>query len=212
VKSQNGWMRVPPDPTPKSKALIELGKLAYLDPRLSARVILNMELEEKDRLLMIGFAIALGAFGFALTSAIAPTPEAGAEGVPSVRRGGLPAYFVFILMGFAQYWIQSGAVWFLGRSFGGKADLDESKTAVAWWSVVTSPLQAIQGLALVGAPQALGLTFVLVTGALVLWTLASFVAEAHRFESSGKTMLGILGILLGVAFVLALFLGGSLQR
>lgn len=192
-----------------SEPLIELAVQGYTEPRKSARVMLDLQPAEATRLLMVGFGIALSCVGVAFNNLGGGGEAVLPDGSPRPAFMEPPFIYVFIaLLGWIQYRLFSAGVHFFGSMFGGKADLEKSKTSVAWWSAVTAPLQFIQALMLSFAPSGLGGAFVVVSGIMVMWILASFAAEANEFESAGQTMAVLVGILFAMAIFVSMLLGG----
>jgi hypothetical protein len=79
--------------------------------------------------------------------------------------------------------------------------------------VLTGALAPLQVLALGGAAGAPtvsggGVLFLLLYAGLNVWLLASCIAEAHRFDSTGRVVGATLALFLGLGLLLSLLLGG----
>lgn len=119
--------------------------------------------------------------------------------------------------------IVSSAAWQFGRISGGKASFQDMVMVMSWQQVITSFLTPFlfqfssamsEGMRVVedqmnagaqpelpplGAGVMLGGVAAIV---LSLWLLASYIAEAHQFKGT----LGVLGVIIGLPFVLAMII------
>jgi len=168
-----------------------------VNPRAVARVVIARQPDRGERFMMVGLAAALQ--GVLWTFAGMLSPAAGV---------GLGGHAVIFAMQFVNYIVTATAAFHIGRRFGGRGGPDEVATAVAWHAILTAALTPLQAGALAGGGGALaGLMLVLFAG-LNVWLLAACVAEAHRFESTGRVAAVTVGIFLTLGLMLGLIIGG----
>ncbi|MEM7267918.1 MAG: Yip1 family protein [Pseudomonadota bacterium] len=178
---------------------------SYIAPRRAAQRVLNM---------MDGYTEVVGVFAlsYALTSICAiilswilPTPEDGVSFLTApltladaitgfVATGAMLAVFSFIIFG-------------VGRVFGGEADLKSVLTVVSWHSLVTFFIMPLALLSSIGGALA-PLSLIAFALALVgFWMFASFIAEAHKFQSTLSVVGGIIGVLIAGSLIFGLLAG-----
>lgn len=134
--------------------------------------------------------------------------------VPGGRQGDAGFSLAYYLVGLIDSLITFGLftlmVCYVGRMFGGEASFRQAAIVVAWYLLVTSvivPLALPAVLSIVEAAQAgaevpagAGLV-VLASSALMLWLLASYVAELHRFQRTVNVLAVLFGFSLLFSFV-----------
>ena len=139
--------------------------------------------------------------------------------VPGVRQGEEGFSLIYYLFGLIDSLITFGLfslmVCYIGRMFGGKASFQQTGLVVAWYLLVTSiivPLVVPAVLSIVEAAQAgqevPGGAGIVVVGAsaVMLWLLASYIAELHGF---GRTW-QVLAVLLGFSILLSFVFSGMM--
>lgn len=176
----------------------QLGALiveGYTAPRASMARVLRMHPDERARLLMVGIGIVVSAMGVALSG---PPPDPDFEpGNPML------SYIITVVAGVVQYIAFS---WFIGLvcSFaGGAGSAEDSRTLVAWWTLVTSPLPLLMMMALSGG-QSPAAAFLLIIGAILSFVLlAAYIAETHQFKSTARVCGVMLALLMVVSFILS---------
>lgn len=182
------------------KGLLRLARETVSAPRDGARTILRIDAPMQARwaalaLMAVGSAI-LTHLSFALMPPQAQEMMGGAMSSPFrtvLLQGGVLFMGVFLIDR-------------VGRARGGKGNLADAVSLVAWLQFVLLCLQGVQLVAQVILPPVADLIG-LVGLFLFFWLLTHFVAELHGFASLGATLAGILVTLFGMAFVLALLLG-----
>jgi hypothetical protein len=93
----------------------------------------------------------------------------------------------------------------VGRWRGGRGTMPQTVALLAWLQFVMLILQVAQVAAeIVLPPFALILAYVSV--GLFLWLLVHFVMELHGFRSVAATILGILGTMMLLGFLMALLI------
>ncbi len=186
------------------KAFIALLTQGVATPRPIARRIIDARPDGTQRLMLVALGAAMQGAVWTLAGLFSPG-DATALGV-----GGLLA---LMAMSFLNYAITASLAFNIGRRFGGKGAAPEVATAIAWHAVLTGALAPLQVLALGGATGTPtvgggGLLFLLLYAGLNLWLLASCIAEAHRFDSTGRVMGATLALFLALGLLLSLLLGG----
>ena len=135
--------------------------------------------------------------------------------VPGGREGDAGFSLAYYLVGLVDSLITFGLftlmICYIGRMFGGEGSFQQSALVAAWYLLVTSiivPLILPAVVSIIEAAQAgnempggAGLV-VLASSALMLWLLASYVAELHRFQRTINVLAVIFGfsILFSFAF------------
>ncbi len=166
----------------------------YSAPRKSMAYVLAMRPDEQARLLMVGIGIVVGALGFAL---LGDRGEGGAQGA------GILGYVATVIAGLLQYY---GFAWIVGivcRAAGGAGDRETDRTIVAWWALVTAPLPVAMMLAIRAGDSPFAMLILLGSAILSLVLLAAYIAEAHRFHSTGRVCGAIMVLLMIFSFVLS---------
>lgn len=186
------------------KAFIALLTQGIATPRPVVRRIIAAQPDGTQRLMLVALGAAMQGLVWALVGLIAP----GADAVMGV--GGLLA---LMAVSFLNYAITASLAFNIGRRFGGQGAAPEVATAIAWHAVLTGALAPLQVLALGGATGAPaigggGVLFLLFYAGLNLWLLASCIAEAHRFASTGRVLGATLALFLALGLILSLLLGG----
>lgn len=134
--------------------------------------------------------------------------------VPGSRPEGASFSLVYYALGLIDSLITFGLftlmVCYVGRLFGGQANFQESALAVSWYLVVTSvivPMAMPAILNIVEAAQAGeeipggSAMVVFAASGVMLWLLASYIAELHRFERTWQVLFVILGVSILFSFV-----------
>lgn len=179
----------------------------YLHPRASVRRLLAGNHGFEAAIAMVVLAFLLYEIFFIL--------------VPGGRPEGASVSFVDYLLGLVGSLMSFGfytlGVCYLGRLFGGRGSLEQSALVVSWFLLVTSPLHAMAAPSMLRFLEAVrsaaetpasppsipgdAMTIVLGSSLLMLWLLASYVAELHRFQRTWNVLATILGFLILFSFV-----------
>ncbi|HUF87824.1 MAG TPA: hypothetical protein VMM59_10630 [Thermohalobaculum sp.] len=141
--------------------------------------------------------------------------------VPGGRQGGEGVSFVYYLVGLIDSLITFGLfslmVCYVGHMFGGKANFPDTALVVAWYLLVTSiivPLILPAVISIVEAARAGtevpgGPGFVVMaSSAVMLWLLASYIAELHRFARTWQVLGALLGFSILFSFVFSGLMSG----
>ncbi len=175
--------------------LADLVRATLRSPRTVARRMMAFDVPMPGRWAALALSAVLSAILAHLTfsmMAVTAGPQAGA--IPSPITTALMQAVVLVLT--------VVGVQLIGRRFGGKGQLADAVLLIAWLQFILICVQVLQLAAILILPPLASLLSVVGLG-LFLWLLASFVAELHGFTSTGRTLVGILVSLFGIAFVLA---------
>lgn len=159
-------------------------------PEEGARVVLRLPLTMQQRLMWLAAAVATGgtlAYLLPLmsgTMALMPSPIAA-----TVLQIGLNLAAVAMMTG-------------IGRLLGGKGDFQGALILMAWLQTLMVGFQIVQLVVMIVIPPLANLVFFGIVAA-ILWLMTGFVRELHGFASR----LGVLGVMLLVAFVLGSIFG-----
>ena len=173
----------------------------YLHPRASVRRLLNAGHGLDVALMMVVLAFLVREIFFIVT------PDARPETM-GLSLGRYVLNLVDALLSFAVF---SLAICYVGRLFGGKGSLRQTGLVLAWYLLVTSavvPLVLPAVLRIVKAAEAAAAApaalpaalpagaalIVLVSSGVLLWLLASYVAELHRFARTWSVLAAIIGL------------------
>ena len=172
----------------------------YLHPRASVRRLLNAGHGLDVALMMVVLAFLVREIFFIVT------PDARPETM-GLSLGRYVLNLVDALLSFAVF---SLAICYVGRLFGGKGSLRQTGLVLAWYLLVTSavvPLVLPAVLRIVEVAEAAAaaptvpvvlpagaVIIVLVSSGVLLWLLASYVAELHRFARTWSVLAAIIGL------------------
>lgn len=187
---------------------------AYVDPRRSARRILDAKPSVGDALTMVLAAVAIGgvveiglSFLFSPEEPlIGAPPEQSGPPEETVEVNFIDHVFANAILSVSQFLIVGTLAWAIGRQAGGAAERAEVFAVVGWHTLAAVPLSLLLAVALLlslnGNPVA---TIFMIAGLLYLvYLLAAFIAEAHRFENVGLVFASIFGVAFSVVFVLSI--------
>lgn len=134
--------------------------------------------------------------------------------VPGVRPGDASFSVVHYALGLVDSLLTFGLfslmVCYIGRMFGGKATFQETGLAVGWYLLVTSVIMPVVLPAVMSIVEAArageevpggAAMVVFAASGVMLWLLASYVAEVHRFERTWPVLLAILGVSILFSFL-----------
>lgn len=174
--------------------LLENAVLSFRAPRKGARAIIDMVSGWDGVALIFGLAFTLTAILTLLGVSIADRSEATGDGMQFVVTN-----LIFSLVAFA---FSTGLIFGIGKLFGGKGELLEVATIMAWHSLITvafTPFISLEAT-MEGAGPAAIFQFILM--GVALWLLVNFITEAHRFESAWR----VGAVMMGGVFVAGLLL------
>lgn len=174
----------------------------YLHPRASVRRLLGGGHGLDAALSMVVLAWVVREMFFILVPG----------GRPGVEEFSLVYYLIGLIDSLITFGLFSLMVCYVGRMFGGEANFQETGIVVAWYLLVTSiivPLVLPAIISIVEAaqeggevPGGAGLV-VIASSAVMLWLLASYIAELHRFARTWQVLAVLLGFSVLFSFVLS---------
>lgn len=155
---------------------------AWLRPRQSMRRILNMQLREQDRIVMILIvAVLYGVLTSLVMRADPPVPPDGAELVlPST----LTISAAAVMMGVIGYYIQAFLIRLVGGAFGGIATPTDTRTVVAWHTFVVMLVFLVVFVVSAILPSGISLPISYAFSFASMVILAVYIAEAHGFANT----------------------------
>lgn len=181
------------------RTLVDSMILSYRAPRPAVRQVIDAVKGWEAVALIFGVAFCLNTLVALLFAVATGRTGAGLGFVLTNLMFSAIAYAIVVLLTHR-----------IGRVFGGSGSLIDIAAAIAWHSLVTvifAPLVAaatFPGL-MESATAFLAISQIAMVG-VVLWLLANFVAEAHRFASAWRVAIGLFGGVFVIAFVLSLVL------
>ncbi len=179
----------------------------YLHPRASVRRLLagGHGLEAAIAMLLLAFLL------YEIFLIIVPGVRTGEDGIS------FSYYGLALIESLVVFGLYAAGVYFIGRMFGGQGTFEQTALVVSWLLVVTSLPRALAAPAVVeiyDAAQATAespasppevpadaMVTLLVVSGLMLWLLASYIAELHRFERTWRVLFAILGVSVLFSFV-----------
>ena len=182
---------------------------AFLQPRNSALRTLSAAQNWQTTLLLGLLAFTVQMLLTLLTRTVLGTGAVPLGAEQPVGAGGMTPIGLVLLLA-----VVVGAVFGVGRMFGGRASLREVIAVLAWYGVATAVLVPIEIVwvqrVLAGQQSSLLIAFGIGMELYALWILSNFIAAAHGFRSAIRVMLFILAtlFLLGLGLGLAVSGGG----
>ncbi|MCF6231666.1 MAG: hypothetical protein L3J36_00970 [Rhodobacteraceae bacterium] len=181
---------------------IELAVLSVKDPKKAAGILMGMRLEIavlwKALLLVALVNTFLFVFSVEIIGLRSPYPAFFSA-----------PFFNFAIM-VAGLSLMVFALVFTGRMMGGVGTVRDILTLVIWVQIVQAAIQILAYMALMVVPLVANI-LTLAGGLIGLYMLAHFINESHKFNSLGKSVMVMVGALLGVVIglsILAIMVGG----
>lgn len=191
--------------------LIERVAETYRAPRPAMRRVLNGVTGFRDVGLLFALSYCLNSAVIILVSLFASSPaEDGAD-----RPGAVAFVLTNLVFTAAAFALVTALVWRVGRALGGQGSLLDIAAAVAWHSLVTVIFAPVIAAAMVSDPGS-SVAGILVMAQLamvivVMWLLANFVAEAHRFASAWRVAGVLFAGMFFIAFALSIAVSGFIS-
>jgi hypothetical protein len=168
------------------------------NPREGATEILSLGVPREALWPALALVVVLSIL-LAQTTSLMMTGEVGMEDMPvGPAATGFIQLLLLVVMVFAIFWI--------GRSMGGRGSFEETVLLVAWLQFIMVCLQGLQALSLIVFPAAVAGIIGMLGLVLFLWLLTSFVAVLHGFSSLFQVFVMILVSAFGIAFGLSIIL------
>lgn len=170
-----------------------LVKEALRDPRSNAQRILGWDLPAGAIWQAVALVSVLAVLGLYATILLGGGGLAGPF-PPPLAMAGLQIVAMVLLST-----LMAG----VGRAFGGTGQFVGALRIMVWLQALMILMQVVQLVAMVLLPPLAGLVSLATLGAIG-WIASGLVAGLHGFKSQGMVLLGIIGTLLGVGFVLSI--------
>lgn len=175
------------------------------NPAEVARILLRLELRANVLWMALALVVALSVLVAAGIGMAMPPPEEMAEPPVSLT----PFMYTMILGG--SLIMMVFALHFTGLMLGGEAQFEDTLTLVVWLQLLLLALQVVQTAVFLLIPPLAGFVTVAAIG-IALWVLVNFINEGQRFGNLGRaaatTVLAILGMGLGLSFLISLITAG----
>jgi hypothetical protein len=178
------------------KALVGL---SFRDPQAAARDLMAQGWPIQARWMALLAAVSVSALLASLAAALfsAPGPEGGRVVVLSQQP------MVLAIMQMGAIVLAAGLMSGVGRMFGGGGRFEDALLLTVWIEVLLLIVQAAQLVLSLILPGVAGI-FGLLAIALFLWLTVQFTKALHRFHSTPKVVLGMIGTVFVAGFVLSL--------
>ncbi len=170
-----------------------LVRLSFSEPEAGFRAVQALGLPMVARWMMVALAVVLGVVLAYLLPALTGATEGAFQPFP----------FAMIQLGFNVL-----AIWLLanvGRMFGGTGSFADAVLLVGWLQLLMVGLQAVQVVVMLILPP-LGAMVLILAIAAFFWLFSGFTCALHGFESRLMVLLGALGTLFAVTFVISFVL------
>jgi len=183
--------------TPVLQFLYDLTRETLVDPSAAARRILDGAIPREALWTLFLLVMVTSAFLTQLSVLIIPPdPEAAGFEIGAITVG--------VMVGGSILLTAAAATW-IGRAFGGIAQLGDVLILTIWLQVVMIIAQVVQILVALIASGLEGIV-VLASLGLLLWLLTNFIAVAHGFRALGQVFMMILVSFFAIAFGLSIVL------
>ncbi|MFY9209909.1 MAG: YIP1 family protein [Aestuariivita sp.] len=183
-------------------SLKDLALLSVQNPAEAARLLISLRIDRKTLWTGLFLVAVLNTLLNGLNTLLVPGPSPfpGLFDVPAV-------YFFFISGGLVLTVI---TLYWVGRSFGGQASMEDVIVVVVWLQFLRVLVQAAALLLLLTIPM-LSIILVFAAALVGLWILVHFVDQAHQFQSpvkaAGVLIAAFVGMVVGLSILLSL-IGG----
>lgn len=167
---------------------------SFMSPRRAVRAVIDRVDSLEGVVVILGLSLAINS----IILVVKLTMGGGAPG------GVLPIVLFNLVLSIAAFGIMTFMVQGVGKLFGGRGEVRDVATALAWHGlvmVVFTPFLSFDSMA--GAEGGFQLPQIVILG-VAIWLLVNFIAEAHRFESTMKVAGVMLALLVIPAFLMVL--------
>ncbi|WP_300547073.1 Yip1 family protein [Roseovarius sp.] len=172
-------------------------------PRSAAHALIALNLPRQWLWMALALMSVLNSIVYSVTLRLNPTndPMATAMMPPAFHSPVLFTMFLFTALALTVltlYWI--------GKSLGGKARLDDVLVLICWLQVLRLILQLVVAVLMIAAP-ALGALLIFIASLWGIFILIGFVDAAHRFDNffkaAGVIVLAMVAMAVGLTVVLS---------
>ncbi|GMG83587.1 hypothetical protein LNKW23_28000 [Paralimibaculum aggregatum] len=119
--------------------------------------------------------------------------------LPEMRAGQSPAltwHLERVFFAVMEFAVTVGLVFGVGRMFGGKGNVADCVTGIAWFNLITSFLVPLTAPALpglfTGEITAAAALLLFAGTAIFCWVFAGVIAGIHRFRSTGSVLMAMM--------------------
>ncbi len=175
----------------------DLMVLTLREPALALRALRGLALPMSARWMALVLAVALSTLLASLSLMLFPI-----EGDSPISRL-LSQPVVLAAVQFAAMLVSALMMAQVGRLFGGRGDFADALLIVAWVELLLVGLQAVQVVVMLLLPSMASMLSMLAFG-LFLYLAVTMTKALHGFTSTGKVVLGFVGSLFVLGFVLSL--------
>lgn len=166
---------------------------SFVAPRAAARRVMDNVTDFQGVAIIFGLSFTLSAIVLLLKSI---SSDAASENIAGMG-GYIPFVINNLIVNAVMFAITCGAVYGIGRFFGGVGSLLNVAAIIAWHSlilVVFSPFISIEALTSESGSSLLMIFLIF----FALWIFANFIAEAHGFQSAFK----VAAVMFGISFAI----------
>lgn len=181
------------------KDLTDLAVLSVRDPATAVRALQSLNLPMSLRWTILAISVLLSTLLAGLARAMFPIPPELENGLTRI----LAQPFQLVGIQFVTITLSAALMAGVGRSFGGKGDFADALLLVGWMQIMLVVLQAAQ-LVLLGIMPFFSSLLSLATVGLFLYFIIQFAKALHGFQSTFLVILGFIGTVFVVGFVLSL--------
>lgn len=175
----------------------DLMVLTLREPALALRALRGLALPMSARWMALVLAVALSTLLASLSLMLFPI-----EGDSPISRL-LSQPVVLAAVQFAAMLVSALMMAQVGRLFGGRGDFADALLIVAWVELLLVGLQAVQVVVMLLLPS-MALMLSMLAFGLFLYLAVTMTKALHGFTSTGKVVLGFVGSLFVLGFVLSL--------
>lgn len=178
----------------------QIGDLVVLtlrDPAAALRVLQGERLPMSARWMMLGLAVTLSTLLSTLSLLLFPVAPGDAMG----ELFSVPLTLAWVQFGTIA--LAALCMTVVGRLFGGRGEFPDALLAIGWIELILVGLQAMQLVLMLLMPASANLMF-LIACALFLYLVVAMTKALHGFTSTPKVVVGFVGSLFVLGFVLSL--------
>ena len=181
------------------QSLLSMARFTVQSPREGARMVMQAKVPMSGRwaafALMAVMSSVLAHLSFGLLPVDVQAPMGNAMTSP----------FRTVILQAALMLVASHAIVWIGRWRGGVGTFENVLILMVWLQFILLILQVIQIAIQVVLPPLADIVGFASVG-IFLWLLSNFIAEVHKFQSVGKSFVGVIMTLFAMGLVLALVL------
>lgn len=181
----------------KSGFLGDLVVLTLRDPAAALRILRSFELPMSVRWMALVLSVVLSTLLASLSLMLFPVE------VQTAVSAVLAQPVTLALVQFAAMVVSALMMAQVGRLFGGQGNFADALLIVAWVELLLVGLQGLQLVLMMLVPATASMLSIIAFG-LFLYLAVAMTKALHGFASTGKVVLGLVGSLFVLGFVLSL--------